>query len=384
MHQKSEIVLITTPKNNNKIMAHNIEIRTIGGIEVPSFVESTEFGTQRSWHGLGERVEQKMTVVEALEKSHSNYEVTKQPIVALTDELISDIENGKFINASILKDLIVEGKMATFRTDYKETLGIVSPSYGIISNESAFSFVDDLCTGGTGKACIDCAGVLGKGERTFITARLDPIQLKGGHEDLIDMYLVFSNSFDSRSTMNCLITSVRTVCNNTLSLALKNNIARWNIRHTINCNNKIADVAEAARTLKLYDAYKAEFQETLDALSKVRLTEKEGEKMFAKAFMSAENWKTYVNSNYNLQSEDLSTRVKNQMTALINTAHTGVGQDWLEPYTGNWMLNAMTCYHENTAPNKDFDKQFDSLLSENGMANKRSQALYNQLMAKVA
>lgn len=365
-------------------MAHNIEIRTINGVEVESFVENTNGGTQRAWHGLGETSGAMLTVAEALEKSHSNYEVTKQPIVTLTDELITAMEQGQFINAAKLKDLIIPNRQATFRADYNDTLGVVSPSYGIISNADAFSFIDDLCTGGQGRACIDCAGVLGKGERTFVTAKLDPIQLKGGHEDLINMYLVFSNSFDSKSTMNCIITGVRVVCNNTLQFALQHNVSRWNIRHTLNCNAKIADVAEAARTIGLYDAYKAEFQESLDALSKVRVTEKEAEKMFAKAFMSAGNYKIYVNSGYNLQSDDLSTRVKNQMSALLETAHTGIGQDWLEPYTGNWMLNAMTCYHQNTAPNKDFDKQFDSLLSETGMANKRSQILYNELISKVA
>lgn len=366
-------------------MAHNIEIRTINGVKTASFVESTGNGTQQAWHGLGEQRDSMLTVAEALKASHSDYKVTMQPIVTLTDDLVKAIDEGTFINASMFKDLIVQGKRATFRNDYNETLGIVSPSYGIISNEDAFSFIDDLCTGGTGKACIDCAGVLGRGERTFITAKLDPIHLKSGkHVDLIEMYLVFSNSFDSKSTMNAVISPVRVVCQNTLSFALKNNIARWNIRHTINCNDRIANVAEAARTLKLYDAYKAEFQESLDALSKVRVSEKEAEKMFAKALMSADNYKIYERSNFDLKSQDLSTRVKNQMSALIETAHTGVGQDWLEPYTGTWMVNAITCYHQNTAPNKDFEKQFDSLLCENGMANRRAQSMFGQVISKVA
>ena len=365
-------------------MAHNIEVRKVNGVEIASFAESTENGTQRAWHSLGQIKRERMTVVDALKESHSDYTVTKQPIAALSDEIVEAINNGQFINAAMLKELIVSDKQATFRSDYNETLGIVSPSYGIISNEDAFGFIDDICTAGKGTACVDCAGVLNNGGKTFVTAKLDPISLKGGHEDLIDMYLVFSNSFDGKSAMTAMVTPVRVVCQNTLNYALTNNISRWVVRHTVNCNQKVANVAEAARTLKLFDAFKDEFQQSLDALAKVRVTEKEGEIILAKAFMSEDNFKVYSRAGYDLNSQDLSTRTKNQMTALLETAHNGVGQSWLEPYSGTWLVNAMSCYHENTAPNKSFDKQFESVLSDKGAANKRIQNLYDQLMLKVA
>lgn len=362
----------------------NIEVRTIGGVEVASFVESTENGTQRAWHSLGQIKRERLTVTDALRESHSDYEVTKQPIAALSDEIVEAINKGQFINAAMLKSLIIEDKQATFRSDYNESLGVVSPSYGIISNADAFGFIDDICTAGKGTACVDCAGVLGKGERTFVTAKLDPITLKGNHDDIIEMYLVFSNSFDGKSSMTAMVTPVRVVCQNTLNYALTHNISRWVVRHTVNCNQKIANVAEAARTLKLFDAFKEEFQQSLNALSKVRVSEKEGEIMMAKAFMTPDNFKIYSKVGYNLNSSDIPTRTRNQMNALMETAHVGVGQEWLEPYTGTWMVNAMSCYHENTAPNKSFDKQFDSVLSDKGMANKRIQSLYNQLIVKAA
>ena len=68
-------------------MAHNIEVRKVNGVEIASFAESTENGTQRAWHSLGQIKRERMTVVDALKESHSDYTVTKQPIAALAMRL---------------------------------------------------------------------------------------------------------------------------------------------------------------------------------------------------------------------------------------------------------------------------------------------------------
>ena len=85
-------------------MAHNIEIRKINGVEVASFAENGK--RERAWHGLGndqQIFDRPMYVEEALKACNANYEVKLTPVVALSDQLVHAMENGEFINASILK-----------------------------------------------------------------------------------------------------------------------------------------------------------------------------------------------------------------------------------------------------------------------------------------
>jgi phage/plasmid-like protein (TIGR03299 family) len=362
-------------------MAANIEVRyDENGKRLESFVEGGE--NQRAWHGMGEHRENYLTVWDALKASHSDYEVSKQPIAALSPAILARIEAGEMIDPQELQRLIIDGKAATYRDDYKNTLGVVSDSYGIIQNSEAFSFIDDLVSGGKNGACINAAGVLGNGERTFITARFDPITLKG--DDTIDMYVVFSNSFDGKSRLTCLVTPVRVVCQNTLNQAMRDNVGRWDIRHTSKCGDKFADVAEAARTMGLYERYKAEYIEELEALSKVRLSEVEGNRLLLKSFMTPDQYKVYAGNKFSLDTEEISTRLRNQCNALIQTAHEGVGQSMLEPYSGVWLLNALSCYNQNTAPNKDFTRQFDSLTGVAGKAYTQLNKLHDNLIALAA
>ena len=212
-------------------MPANIEM--VNG--VASFAENGR--RERAWHGLGQVVNEPMFVKDALKLCHADYNVGLQPICALTDEIRNAIENGEFINASLLKNLIVENTMATVRLDHNESLGIVSDKYGIVQNEDAFKFVDMVCSGKFAERdntpCIETCGVLGKGERVFVTAKFPKqIVLDAKRDDLIDMYVVFTTSHDGTGAVKCVVTPIRVVCNNTLNWALKENIGRISFRHS--------------------------------------------------------------------------------------------------------------------------------------------------------
>ena len=100
-------------------MAANIEI--VNG--VASFAENGR--KERAWHGLGDDqqiFDRPMFVKEALKACHADYGVKLAPVVALSDELVHAMENGEFINASMLRDLLVEKSMATMRTDTNKSV----------------------------------------------------------------------------------------------------------------------------------------------------------------------------------------------------------------------------------------------------------------------
>ena len=112
--------------------------------------------------------------------------------------------------------------------DTMKPLGVVSDSYGIVQNSDAFKFLDTLLTGKLTDSehtpIIETAGVLGNGERVFITAKFpEQIILDNKTDDRVDMYVVFTTSHDGTGAVNCMVTPTRVVCNNTLNYALDHN-----------------------------------------------------------------------------------------------------------------------------------------------------------------
>lgn len=363
-------------------MAANIEIRTIGGKEIASFVENAK--QERAWHKLGEVYDRPLTAIEALQGAHADFEVGLQPIVSLTPEIVSLIERGESIDSQMLAKQIIEGQRATMRLDYNETLGIVSESYGVVQNKHAFDFIDLLTTGELGgdTPTIECAGLLGKGERVFITAKFpEPIRL-AGKDDIIDMYVVFTTSHDGTGAVTCMVTPVRVVCNNTLNLALKNNSGKISMRHTshvldrLDLTNK-ENAKMAYQSLNLYNTYKEYFEDSLARLAKVSLSDKATEGILAKALLSDEVFKIYRKNNLNLNSDDIPTRSKNIMMNVTEALHTGIGQDRLQAGTGLWLVNGLTTYYQNNLAWKDEEKKFKAITE--GSVQQKLQSVYDAI-----
>ena len=369
-------------------MAANIEIRTIGGEEIASFIENGK--KERAWHRLGQVYDRPLTAVEALQGAHADFEVESRDVFFMTNELKEIISSGRDIKPMELMTYLkqIEGKKANVRNDYEEALGVVSDSYGIVQNKEAFNFVDILTTGELGnvdKPTIECAGLLGNGERVFITAKFnDPIVLDNGR-DTIDMYVVFTSSHDGSGAVNCLVTGVRVVCNNTLNLALNNYESRLYYRHTRNVSNRLNltnqdNAKRAYTTLNLYNAYKETFEARLQQLAQVEIAnEKALENIFVKACLSKDNIELYERNNFSLNTDEISSRSKNLITNLMESTHTGIGQNLLKSGTGLWAINGLTNYYQNVKDWTGDEKKFTSIME--GDVQNKLQNLYEILLA---
>jgi phage/plasmid-like protein (TIGR03299 family) len=372
-------------------MAANIEMRTIGGREVASFVE-TQKGAG-AWHGLGEKVQVSgdtgINIIEALEKSHANYNVELQPLVCLTPELVEAMTNDQMINAGELLSHIVKGVKGTMRTDFNECLGTVSDGYGVIQNSRMFQMLGLLCSGKDMNRedvpVVETAGVLGKGERCFVSMKMpEPIRLGTKKDDDVNMYLLAQNSFDGSSNFSVYLTPIRTVCQNTLALAISMARSRISFRHTRLVNDRIdllnKDVADMAyRTLGLYDVYKQHFEAELEHLRNIKLGEKDMEKILAEALMSEDAFKAYEKDNFNMFAEGVGTRSRNVLTAAMDSLESGVGQDNRElAGTGLYLINGITTYFQNTKNWNDKEKKFVSITE--GDAYNKLQKAYNLVL----
>ena len=151
------------------------------------------------WHGLGTKLDKPATAAEAIEAAGLNFTVEKWPMRT---------QRGS---------LPVNNHFATVRTDTKEVLGVVGSRYEPIQNKDAFTAFDSLV--GEGEAIYHTAGALGKGERIWILAKMpDYIRINGN--DIVEKFLLLTNTHDGTSVVRVKLTPIRVVCENTLSIAL--------------------------------------------------------------------------------------------------------------------------------------------------------------------
>lgn len=150
------------------------------------------------WHNLGSELNNPKTARDAIETAGLDYTVMKKP---------------RKVNPGMK-----EYTYATVRTDTDEVLGFVDRSYEPIQNIDAFKFFDTLVA--ENEARYETAGTLGCGEQIWILARLSGFVNVHGN-DIVNKYLLLTNSHDGSSPVRVKLTPIRVVCNNTLTAALQ-------------------------------------------------------------------------------------------------------------------------------------------------------------------
>jgi len=346
-------------------MAHNLENNN----GVYSFAENGRI--ERAWHGLGQVFDRPMTVKEALEASHADYEVTLQNVMMITPA-IADAMKGGSVPADLILDALIEGKKATMRTDKNTALGIVSDSYGIVQNPDAFTFIDTLCTGGLTdhKPVIECAGVLGHGERVFITAKFpEEVILDNKGDDRVEMYMVFTTSHDGTGSVKCMVTNVRVCCQNTLNFAMRHNTGRISFRHSTNVMSNLdllnKENAEFVyKTLGVYNIYQKSFKESLEHLRNIKISERDLDNIIAELTFSEETKKVFLETR-NIEHDDIPTRSRNIFIGMKEAIQGGIGQDLIESGNGLWAINGVTTFYQNSVNFKNEEAKFQSIMDGN-------------------
>src|SRR5262249_30005108 len=154
-----------------------------------------------AWHGLGINVANAVTAKQAIILAHLDWTVEKWPLRAVKQSF----------------DVPVDGSFATIRTDTRAVLGVVSDQYRVLQNVAAFAFMDEAIS--EGAAMWETAGALNDGRRVWMLARI-PKSVKAMQGDEIKPYALLCSSHDGSLAVHIKPTTVRVVCNNTLTLAL--------------------------------------------------------------------------------------------------------------------------------------------------------------------
>ena len=358
-------------------MSHCIEIRN----GKASFIENGR--KARAWHRLGTVYDRPLTVREALHGCHADYKVALQPLAMITPDIKREMDYGS-VMALQLNNAIVPKYMATIRLDTHQFLGIVTENYGVVQNEDAFKFIDTLVTGKMADdehtPVIETAGVLGEGERVFITAKFpEQIILDNEGNDRVEMYIVFMTSHDGTGAVNCLVTPIRVVCNNTLNFAMRNNSGKLSLRQSRNVMDRL-DLRESEnaefvyRTLNMYDIYKNSLEAEFKHLQNIKLAEQDLMKILAEVTYEDEDLKIYKKSK-DVWNRDISKSAINKISRMLDILDYGVGQDSDDRGSAMWLINGITSYYQNYANYKSEETKFDNLMK--GEVTRKLQKAYD-------
>lgn len=149
---------------------------------------------------------------EMLKAAHLDWQVEKQPIYD---------DDGRRI----------PGFATTIRSDTGLHLGVMSDSYQVVQNRDAFRFMDDLLRDGIMR--YEAAGALRSGRTVWVLARMPGVDTIAEGDNL-QRFVLWLNSHDATGSLFAIPTSVRVVCANTATTAIR---GQRGIRH-------VGDMAE--------------------------------------------------------------------------------------------------------------------------------------------
>jgi len=363
-------------------MAHNLENRE----GEYSFVSAA---SQPAWHNLGKVFNKpNLTIEEAINEVRANYNVRKDYLLRITNEDIERIKNGLPLNEVFDMKDIIKTHQCTVREDLNNVLGVVGSGYEVVQNLQGFEFVQDILNGiegnvGNNKPYIQTAGVLGNGERIFVSAKFqNPVKIKGS-DDIIEDYILFTNAHDGSGAVIATFTPTRVVCNNTLNMALSGAKNKIYFKHTKNVHGKLDlkntdNLNMALSVLRGHQVYIETLTSQLAKLEDIKLNENDVKRIVAGTFLEPAQVKEFVQNQYNLDKLDISTKSKNNIENMLHTIDCGVGQTMWRG-TGLWVINGFTTYYQNNKSYKTEEKKFDSIMD--GDAFKKVQRAYDLVNA---
>lgn len=178
-------------------MAHQLDI--IDGKATMAYVGQTP------WHGLGQRLEAGTDISIWRHESGLDYEV----LSAETAYRMTDQEG----NVSYRE---FPGRKTLFRSDTQAPLAVVSKDYKVVQPEEVLQFFQQLSD--IGGFQLETVGALKGGLKIWGLAKVDDgAPIVGG--DIVKPYVLLATSYDGTLATTARLTSIRVVCNNTLSRA---------------------------------------------------------------------------------------------------------------------------------------------------------------------
>jgi len=303
-------------------MAHELTQREDGFVEM-AFVGETP------WHGLGQTLDEYASIEQWQVAAGMDWTVESSPVKYEVNDLTGS--NCQFFGQNVL-----------YRSDNYMPMSVVSDRYKAVQPKEVLEFFRDLVADNGFK--INTAGTLRGGKRMWALAETGKFGevCKG---DGVGGFLLLSTSCDRTLATTARFTTVRVVCNNTLSMAMNDNKHKVSFSH-------IQQFDHEAIKAKLGTAVGSfgSFMEMAKVLQKQKMNIPK-----AKEFLNA--LITPISQGNKEDKDIANNRAYKKIIALFDEEAKGIE---LVGHTKWGMLNAVTEYVDHHNASRSNDARLDS------------------------
>ncbi|WP_019578178.1 DUF932 domain-containing protein [Curvibacter lanceolatus] len=158
------------------------------------------------WHDLGNALPPKQSIEVWAQQAGMDWSICSTPVRYLADQV-----------GALGSIMSFEDQKVLYRSDTKAALAVVGNRYQVVQPKEVLEFYRDL-TEVSGFE-LETAGVLKEGRKFWALAKTGKsTALKGS--DVVNGYLLLATSCDGTLATTATPTTIRVVCNNTLTIAL--------------------------------------------------------------------------------------------------------------------------------------------------------------------
>lgn len=196
---------------------------------------------QPAWHGLGTVSQVETTATEAF-SGMNPYIVTLQP-------MYTEFDGQKYETGyrSILRHPLPDDPEPA-------VLGIVGPEYKLVDPYRTCEIFDEAV-----QQPVETLGVLGRGETLFMTTKLPSFDIRG---DEVDTYLLLASPYSGNQAIQCRVTPVRVVCQNTLIASASASLDSFRVVHDEGVEDRLLKwlSGSVSRAIEKAEGLKADFE----------------------------------------------------------------------------------------------------------------------------
>lgn len=183
-------------------------------------VNTMAYVGETPWHELGNALPPKQSLDIWAEKAGMNWEIRSSPVRYMTE------------TAGTLGSIMsFDEQKVLYRSDTKAPLSVVSGRYQVVQPKAVLEFYRDL-TEISGFE-LETAGVLKEGKKFWALAKTGKETVLKGN-DTVKGYILLATSCDGTLATTATPTTIRVVCNNTLTVALNGASSAIKVPHSTN------------------------------------------------------------------------------------------------------------------------------------------------------
>lgn len=299
---------------------------------------------EEPWHGLGEKLPPGQSIETWVEAARLNWRIQTLPVQYQFQDRLR----------------IMPDRFVLARDDTGAALSVVSADYQVVQPKEILEFYRDLVA--ERHYTLETAGALDGGRKVWALAKTGLVRNVARHaDDKLGAYVLLATSCDKSLATTATFTSIRVVCQNTLSFAfqdMKKQLRRHiKVDHTTKFNP-----TPIKEQLGLIDDAWSRFMEQIDPMANYPLSGASVQRFVESLFLSdkeIEEGKQPSSSKY---------KEINQITSLL---HSAPGQDIATAKDTLWgALNAVTNYVDHVRSAKSGER-IDSAWFGTGAALKQ-------------